>query len=460
MEGLTGDDIYHWCQRKGVNPRKCIGVGGELTETSDDTVLRKVSTLYGVIRPNIVDNWDDEAGRKIAVLVETDKELDVNLIPLMIIADEETGRIWSIIGPNIREENITSIPISAVISPEGVDKGEASGNGHTATNVNGGQFETMVDRVVSQLERWHYEGSYRRLRIFSGIVPVPTGEEPYESWKEAAVQQAEEWQCPDKIKRQRVVESLRGPAMGIIQAARRSNPNANLETYLEALDYAYGTMEDVGDLLSRLHHTFQEPSEKLSAYVIRIDKLLYKIVEKKGITRDEVDKSRMRQVLRGALTTDPVAQKLRCSEKKEPPPGFNEILKEIKQEEVLIEMREKTVKKVKVVQTVTETSPLEEKILKLIEEQNKRIEQFIANQSTNNLSQSTPSSDSTRGGGRRGTFNSMGCFRCGRIGHRAFECKLNWKSPRRYVTPSLNTDGEYQDQGNGQGRPVNPPQVS
>ncbi|XP_063820232.1 paraneoplastic antigen Ma2 homolog [Pseudophryne corroboree] len=368
MEGLTGDDIYNWCQRKGVNPRKCIGVEGDLSDASDETVLRKVGTLYGIIRPNIVDKWDDKVGKKIAVLIETEKELDVNLIPLMIMADEETGRRWSIIGPSIREEDTTSTPISVMTLPDGVDRGEASGNGHTTTNVNGGQFETMVDRVVSQLERWHYEGSYRRLRIFSGIVPVPTGEEPYESWKEAAVQQAEEWQCPDKIKRQRVVESLRGPAMGIIQAVRRSNPNATLETYLEALDYAYGTMEDVGDLISRLHHTFQDSGEKVSAYVIRIDKLLYKIVEKKGITQEEVDKSRMRQMLRGALTTDPVAQKLRCSEKKEPLPGFNEILKEIKQEEVLIEMREKTVKKVKVVQTVTETSPLEERILKLMEE--------------------------------------------------------------------------------------------
>ncbi|XP_063797792.1 paraneoplastic antigen Ma2 homolog [Pseudophryne corroboree] len=457
MEGLTGDDIYLWCQRKGVNPRKCIGVGGELSDIVDEAVLRKVGTLYGIIKPNIVDQWDDEAGKKIAVLIETEKELDVNLIPLMIMADEETGRRWSIIGPNIREDDSTSVPVSAIISPESVNRGEASGNGHNATNMNGGQFETMVERVVSQLERWHYEGSYRRLRIFSGIVPVPTGEEPYESWKEAAVQQAEEWQCPDKIKRQRVVESLRGPAMGIIQAARRSNPNATLETYLEALDYAYGTMEDVGDLLSRLHHTFQESGEKLSAYVIRIDKLLYKIVEKKGITREEVDKSRMRQVLRGALTTDPVAQKLRCSGKREPPPGFNEILKEIKQEEVLIEMREKTVKKVKVIQTVNETSPLEEKILKLMEEQNKRIEQFIATQNSNNPSQNTTSSDSTQSGGRRGSVNNRGCFKCGRIGHRAFECNLNRNPNRMYSNPSHNTDSEGQDRGNGQGRPVNPP---
>ncbi|XP_063800273.1 paraneoplastic antigen Ma2 homolog [Pseudophryne corroboree] len=460
MEGLTGEEVCNWCQRKGVNPRKCIGIVGDLSDTSDETVLRKVSNLYGVIRPNIIDKLDDEVGKKIAVLVETEKELDVNLIPLMIMADEETGRRWSIIGPSIREGDTTSAPISAMMSPEGVDGGEASGNGHTPINVNGGQFETMVDRVVSQLERWHYEGSYRRLRIFSGIVPVPTGEEPYESWKEAAVQQAEEWQCPDKIKRQRVVESLRGPAMGIIQAARRSNPNATLETYLEALDYAYGTLEDVGDLISRLHHTFQEPNEKLSSYIIRIDKLLYKIVEKKGITREEVDKSRMKQVLRGALTNDPVAQKLRCSDKTQPPPGFNEILKEIKQEEVLIEMREKTVKKVKVAQTVTEISPLEERLLKLMEEQNKRIEQFISTQNNNYPPQNTPSNESIRGGGRRGSFNSRGCFKCGRIGHRAFECNLNRNSTRMFNNPSHNSDNEEQDRGNGQGRPVNPPQVS
>ncbi|XP_063781312.1 paraneoplastic antigen Ma1 homolog [Pseudophryne corroboree] len=311
METLTGDSTYTWCQKKETSPRRCMGVWGDFEGYSEEEVLSRISTLYGVTRPKIVDKLRGDVGGMVAVLIEMEKEPDTSLIPPMMMADEETGKKWSIVWPVRKEEGVMDTRVLGVPV--------ASGQGNGDTNLTGEQFETIVDRVVSQLERWHYEGSYRRLRIFSGIVPVPTGEETYEDWKEAAVQQAEEWQCPDQIKRQRVVESLRGPAMGIVQAARRSNPNATLETYLDALDYTYGTLEDVVDLNSRLYHTFQEYGEKLSSYVIRVDKLLYKIVDKGGISKEEVDKSRMKQLLRGALTTDSVAQKLRCSGAKEPP---------------------------------------------------------------------------------------------------------------------------------------------
>ncbi|XP_063806780.1 paraneoplastic antigen Ma1 homolog [Pseudophryne corroboree] len=380
------------------------------------------------------------------------------------MANEEIGRRWYIIWPKRKDEGVSNAHISTSRDTPERENAHSNTQGNGA-NVDGSQFETMVDRVVTQLERWHYEGSYRRLRIFSGIVPVPLGEETYESWKEAAVQQAEEWQCPDKIKRQRVVESLRGPAMGIIQAARRSNPQATLETYFEALDYAYGTLEDVGDLTSRLHHKFQEPGEMLSAYLIRLDKLLYKIVEKGGITREEVDRSRMKQLLRGALTTDSVAQKIRCSGTREPIPTFNELLKEIKQEEVLIEMREKTIKKVKVVQPSIEVNPFEDKIVKMIEEQNKKIEQFMASQSSRNSgspSQKRDNNSSDRGMGRGNSYNNRGrgCFRCGRMGHRAFECNTNTdeSSSRTPVTNYNAHRGNATGQGNEQGRAVNPSQ--
>ncbi|XP_063812160.1 paraneoplastic antigen Ma1 homolog [Pseudophryne corroboree] len=309
MDNFTGEDIYSWCIQRGINPKKCMGVGGNFSDIHDDAVVvGTLDKLYGVSKPRIIDKWREDSAEVVAILIETENELDTCLIPMMIVASVEVGRRWHIIWPKIGNEEATSAHISA-FSEKSVGSGANSNTQGSRANVNEGQFETMVDRVVTQLERWNYEGSYRRLRIFSGIVPVPLGEETYEAWKKAAVQQAEKWQCPDQIKRQRAVESLRWPAMGIIQAARRSKPQATLETYFEALDYAYGTLEDVGDLTSRLHHTFQEPGEKLSVYLIRIDKLLYKIADKGGITREEVDRSRMKQLLRGALTTDSVAQK-------------------------------------------------------------------------------------------------------------------------------------------------------
>ncbi|XP_063813054.1 paraneoplastic antigen Ma1 homolog [Pseudophryne corroboree] len=353
--------MYLWCQQKGKNPQRCFGIKGSFSEFSDSDILSKVRTLYGVYEPYIVDKWRGELGDVCAILIETGKDLDASLIPSRIIADEDSGRKWDILwpshSPSGREKddapsahNPKMSSIDEVDSaPKSKDKEGSDAMSKNSEDRLGGQFESIMDRVVTQLERWHYEGSYRRLRIFSGIQPIPQGEETYESWKEAAKQQTEEWQCPDHIKRQRVVESLRGPVMGVIQAAQRSNPNATLETYFEALDYAYGTLEDVGGLVSRIHHTFQDSGEKLSTFLYRLDRLLYKIVDKEGLQKTEVDASRMKQLLRGALTADPVAQKLRCTETRIIPPSFNDLMKEIKQEETLIEMRERTIKKVKVV---------------------------------------------------------------------------------------------------------------
>ncbi|XP_063780792.1 uncharacterized protein LOC134928708 [Pseudophryne corroboree] len=314
--------------------------------------------------------------------------------------------------------------------------------------------EAVVDKVVSHLERWHFEGGYRQLRIFSGITPVPAGEETYELWREAAIQHSEEWQCPEHIKRQRVVESLRGPAMGVIQATRRSNTQATLTDYIEALDFSYGTLEDVGDLLARLNSTYQEYGETLTHYIYRVDRLIYKIVDKGGIDKEQVDERRIKQVLKGALTNSPIAQKLRCTLSKTTPPTLNELVREVKVEEVQIENREKTIKKVKVVLPATDKTNLDERLLKLLEEQNKKIDQLIALQEDRSSSiRSDLPSGMRRGVNRRvGNRSPIICYSCGQPGHRSFECPVNSNSrggnytyTRRRTEPVENSQRERCD---------------
>ncbi|XP_063786016.1 paraneoplastic antigen Ma1-like [Pseudophryne corroboree] len=289
----------------------------------------------------------------------------------------------------------------------------------------GSSTEAVMDKVVNQLERWHYEGGYRRLRMFSGIVPVPAGEESYELWKETAIQHSEEWPCTDAIKKQRVVESLRGPAMGVIQATRRSNPQATLREYFEALDFSYRTLEDVCELLACMNHTFQEHGETLTDYIYRVDKVIYKLVEKGGMERSEVDERRLRQVLKGALTTNPVAQRLQCTMRGGQAPTLNELVKEVKLEEVQIENREKTIKKVKLVVPAPspQHSSIDDRLLNLLEEQNKKIDQLIALQ-TDRQTQPYMPTGVGRGMTRRNQ-SPITCYRCGQIGHRSFECHLN-----------------------------------
>uniref|UniRef100_K7G667 Paraneoplastic antigen Ma-like C-terminal domain-containing protein n=1 Tax=Pelodiscus sinensis TaxID=13735 RepID=K7G667_PELSI len=137
-----------------------------------------------------------------------------------------------------------------------------------------------------------YEGvGYRKLRFFSGIHPTPVGEDDFESWMDQAAQM-EEWQCSDTMKRQRLAESLRGPASDVIRSLRMSKPSAGAMEYLHALDDIYGTTEHGEDLYLCFHTTYQEEDEKLS--------LLHKVLVKKGILASRLDQVRMEQILKGA----------------------------------------------------------------------------------------------------------------------------------------------------------------
>ncbi|XP_063800234.1 paraneoplastic antigen Ma2-like [Pseudophryne corroboree] len=436
MECINGEDIYNWGKRRRVDLKCSVGIGGNLVDISDEEVLKEVKKWYGIKDPHICDKWRGNLGTICAVLLTNSNELDPSLIPANIMLENVPGRrlkiIWPMIPHDLSEEATIECDSRTNIGEGGNTGGSYSIAGEPETDIPRGEdgteqnVDAVMDKVVSHFERWHYEGGYRRLRIFSGIMPVPAGEENYDTWKETATQQSEEWRCPEHIKKQRIVESLRGPAMGIIHATRRSQTNSTLKDYFEALDYSFGTLEDVGDILARLNHTYQEPNESLTKYIYRINKILYKLLDKGGIEDKDIDEWRMKHLLRGALTNNPVAQRLRCRLAQSPPFTLGELIREVKLEEVQIENREKSVKRVKVVLPTAENNLASEKLYKLMEEQNKKLDQLITLQT--NLSVSPAITPLGRGRGinrrndNRTNYNNFTCYNCGQFGHRAFEC--------------------------------------
>ncbi|XP_063786049.1 paraneoplastic antigen Ma2-like [Pseudophryne corroboree] len=430
MEVIMERDIHTWCKDQKVDPRQSVCIVGNFAGITDDKVIQEVQKLCGIRLPCVVDKWKSTAGDICAVLITIQEYLDSSLISANILVDGVPGRRWQIMWPIDGEETEGEAQIAI-----GDKRTERPGGSHpnagdstlpraatsnsTSESIEP-QVEAVMDKMVSPFERWHYEGGYRRLRVFSGILPVPTGEEAYDVWREAAVQHSEEWRCPEHIKKQRIVESLRGPAMGIIHATRRSNPDAALKDYFSALDYSFGTIEDVGDILARLNQTYQEPAETLTYYIYRLDKMLYKLMDKGGIEASEIDEKRIKYLLRGALTSNPVAQRLRCSAVGTRPPTLGELIKEVKLEEVQIENREKSLRRVKVVLPAPEGPTEGEKLCKLLEKQNKKLDQIITLQSNS-------SGIATRGRGRgysrrQDNRDHIICYRCGQLGHRSFEC--------------------------------------
>lgn len=156
---------------------------------------------------------------------------------------------------------------------------------------------------------------------------------------EQTVHLLEEWQCSDNMKKQRIVESLKGSAADIVRFLRAQNPMATSYDYMQALETAFGTTESPADLLVKFRHTFQCEGEKLSTYLLRLDKLLHCVFRKGGVHLSDMHRLRNEQVVRGALPQDMIALRIRMTHKLREPPTFSELLKEVREEEDMLQSR-------------------------------------------------------------------------------------------------------------------------
>lgn len=193
-----------------------------------------------------------------------------------------------------------------------------------------------VIRAVGELLEKNKKSSegtaYRRLRMFSGVVPTPAGEESLENWFEQAKLMISECDCTEKEKRKRIVESLKGPALDIIKAVRSSD-DASASDYLVALESAFGTSESGEDLYFAFRLLRQNAGEALSEFLCRMEKSLTKVAQKGGLPVSQVDRARVEQLIRGAVESDMMLLQLRLRERKESPPTFLSLLSEIREEE-------------------------------------------------------------------------------------------------------------------------------
>ena len=175
--------------------------------------------------------------------------------------------------------------------------------------------------------------AYKRLRVFSGVIPTPAGEETMENWIEQAKLMIAESDCAEKEKRKRIVESLKGPALEIIKAVRLSNSDARASEYLVALESAFGTSESGEDLYFAFRLLRQNSGEALSEFLRRMETSMTKVVPRGGLQAAQVDRVRIEQLLRGAVESDMMLLKLRLRERKGSPPTFLTLLNEIREEE-------------------------------------------------------------------------------------------------------------------------------
>uniref|UniRef100_A0A8C5PXL9 Paraneoplastic antigen Ma-like C-terminal domain-containing protein n=1 Tax=Leptobrachium leishanense TaxID=445787 RepID=A0A8C5PXL9_9ANUR len=202
-------------------------------------------------------------------------------------------------------------------------------------------FFTTMGKLVETLAQNSAASAnygYCKLGFCSGKVPVPAGEEDFDTWIDQAVQAVEEWEVADTVKRQRLIKSLRAPASDVVRNLKRDKPGCTAAEYLEALQEIFGGVEDCAELIHRFSHTYQKEGEELSTYVWRLDKIIHQVILKGGMEPTHASKALMDQVFKGALPLDPIMLKFQTRYQSKRL-TYSKLVKAIREEEALIKAK-------------------------------------------------------------------------------------------------------------------------
>uniref|UniRef100_A0A8C5QU67 Paraneoplastic antigen Ma-like C-terminal domain-containing protein n=1 Tax=Leptobrachium leishanense TaxID=445787 RepID=A0A8C5QU67_9ANUR len=195
-------------------------------------------------------------------------------------------------------------------------------------------FFTTMGKLVETQPSTH--GGYRRLRNFTGNLPTPAGEETFEEWVEQAMQVLDEWDVPEAQKKQRITESLKGPASEAVRNLKLSKQDCTALDYLNILQEVFGRTDKATELMYQYEHTYQRKGEKMTEYMRHLDKILHQILLKKGAEPATIDNIRMQQILRGAQPLDPVMLQLKTREGNREL-KYLELIRAVREEEALLE---------------------------------------------------------------------------------------------------------------------------
>lgn len=189
--------------------------------------------------------------------------------------------------------------------------------------------KVIVEHIVRRDELNPHSHFPIKLCLFSGKIPRPNGETDYDTWRSHVELLRKDPSISSLQKSRKIFESLLSPASDIV---KRLSSEATPEIYLQLLDAAFGTVEDGEELFAQFMNTLQDPGEKASTYLCRLQSALNLAVKRGGALAEEADRHILKQFCRGCWDNTMLSD-LNFEEKKSHPPAFSELLLLVRTEE-------------------------------------------------------------------------------------------------------------------------------
>ncbi|XP_006153303.1 paraneoplastic antigen Ma2 [Tupaia chinensis] len=330
--------LEDWCRIMSVDDQKSLlvmGIPVDCNEAEIQEVLQE--TLKSLGRFRLLGKIFRKQENANAVLLELLEETDVSVIPSEVQGPEN---VWKVIFKTPNQDTEFLERLNLFLEKEGQTvSGMFRALGHegvspaTVPPISPELLAHLLGQAMAHAPQPLLPMRYRKLRVFSGsTVPAPE-EEPFEIWLEQATEIVKEWPVAETEKKRWLMESLRGPALDLMRIVQADNPSISVEECLEAFKQVFGSLESRRTSQVRYLKTYQEEGEKVSAYVLRLETLLRKAVEKRAIPRNIADQVRLEQVMAGASLNEILWCRLRELKDQGLPPSFLELMKVIREEE-------------------------------------------------------------------------------------------------------------------------------
>ncbi|XP_006900053.1 PREDICTED: paraneoplastic antigen-like protein 6B-like [Elephantulus edwardii] len=319
--------LRDWCRWMGVSARRGLLVLGIPEDCEEAEVHQALeAALWPLGRFSVLGRVFREEENAAAALVELAQEVDYALVPREVPG---SGGPWRVV----------CVPRGSGEEVLGRVFHFLEQQGQTAESVAGalglGLRRACWLRSVSQaVQPWVETVRYQPLGVFSGCEELGPGEQPFEAWLDHASDMLHVWQAvSERERRRRLLEGLRGTALQLVRGLLAENPGRTAQECLGALVQVFGDTDSEAATRLRCLTAQQRQGERLSAFVLRLEILLQKAIEKGALARASADHLRLRQVLTKATLIEPLEEALRKLRLVGRAPSFLEMLGLVRESE-------------------------------------------------------------------------------------------------------------------------------